>query len=475
DDKNSRKAVAKFLRQIGHNTTECDSAKHALIEFAAHDYPMVLSDIKMPEVSGLELLKTLSALPAQPKSDVVLFTGYADTESAVEALRAGAYDYLLKPVNAEELASVVEKVAQHQSYLRSRPIDQAVSPSPEESDPGGMSGDMGVFQFADTSIGVFSAASRRIVNMALKYHTDRSLSILVEGPTGTGKEIIAKLVHFGGKPEEAGEAGPFVDINCATLSHNLFESELFGYEPNAFTGSSKYGQKGKLDAANGGTLFLDELEALPLDLQGKLLRVVQEKEYYRVGGLKKIKTDVRIIGATNMELAQQVQDGSFRSDLYYRLKVGHIVLSPLCERSEEIIPLALMFLKNFSAQKRKHFKYINDDAADMLLHYPWQGNIRELRNLMEWAVFMYDDVELKPEHLASILQGPDIVNTEPGTAITNTFQLDLASDGISMKKFKELLIRKVMEINHGNKSATARYLGISRRSLINYLHQMDEQ
>lgn len=474
DDHNSRKAMAKFLRQIGHMTTECNNAQNALIEYAAKDYQMVLSDIRMPGGSGLELLKNLSTLPDRQKCEVVLFTGYADTDSAVEALRAGAYDYLFKPVNAEELAAIVEKIAQRQAFIRDSQQIVEVGGSKQENTICELDQlSTAEYPCQANNIGVFSTYARQVVDMALKYHMDRSLPILIEGPTGTGKEVIAKLIHFG-SGQHVNASKPFVDINCANISHNLFESELFGYEPNTFTGSSKYGQKGKVDVANGGTLFLDELEALPFDLQGKLLRFIQEREYYRIGGLKKIKVDVRIICATNVELEKKIKEGSFRSDLYYRLKVGHLVLRPLCERREEIIPLALMFLKEFSLKKRKHFKYINEKAAAILLSYRWPGNIREMRNLLEWVVFMYDDVELKPEHLTSLSQEPSIISSEDDSTI-KTIRLDLMDDEFSLEEVKRIVICETLEMCQGNKSAAARHLGISRRTLLNYLQKIEDE
>lgn len=470
DDKNSRNSVAKFLRQIGHNTIECDSAQTALREYASHEYPMVLSDIRMPGMSGLELLRMLSTFPNEYSSDIVLFTGYADAESAVEALKAGAYDYLLKPVNAEKLAAIVEKIEKHQILLREQRAHEMDADPTVTSEP--QPDIHNQYVCAGVEIGVFSAASRENVNMALRYHQDPSLPVLIEGPTGTGKEIIAKLIHFGGDNSDK-VITPFVDINCATLSHTLFESELFGYEANAFTGSSKIGQKGKLDTANGGTLFLDELEALPLHLQGKLLRVIQEKEFYRVGGLKKIKVDVRIVCATNVELTKKIEDGSFRSDLYYRLKVGHIKLSPLSKRSEEIIPLTSIFLKEFSRQKKKHFQHISEEAANIFLHHTWDGNIRELRNVVEWVVFMFDDTELKAEHLSTFFKN-GVSAPVKNELSPHVFSMELRPEGITMEEFKREVIQKVLEMHNGNRSATARYLGISRRSLIDQLKKNDE-
>jgi len=235
-----------------------------------------------------------------------------------------------------------------------------------------------------------SSIMKDIFSLAMKYHTDRKIPILIEGETGTGKEIIARLIHYG-NPSSPDTSRPFIDINCAALPNTLFESELFGYEAGAFTGSLNKGQKGKIESACGGTLFLDEISEIPIDLQSKLLRVIQEKEYYPIGGLKKKKVDVRIICATNVDLADQVKNSKFRKDLFFRLKVGHVFIPPLRERKEDIIALANTFLKLYSVEKHKKYEGIDEQAMTTLLNYKWPGNVRELKNVIEWAVFMHDD------------------------------------------------------------------------------------
>jgi two-component system, NtrC family, response regulator AtoC len=259
-----------------------------------------------------------------------LFTGHGDMATAIEALRSGAYDYLLKPINVAELAVITDRIAEHQSLLRENRVlntrftDEVQAATEEARQEVSRLRQLVSHYIGIDNVGVFSETMRQIVQQAQKYHEDRLIPVLIEGETGTGKEIIARMIHFGGAAREA----PFVDVNCAALTASLFESELFGYEAGAFTGGLVKGQKGKLDVAQGGTLLLDEVGEIPLELQGKLLRVMQEKEFYRVGGLKKVKTDVRIICATNANLEKCVEEGTFRKDLFYRLKVGHIVIPP---------------------------------------------------------------------------------------------------------------------------------------------------
>ncbi|MGI6130051.1 MAG: sigma-54-dependent transcriptional regulator [bacterium] len=408
DDRASRAAVAEFLSELGHSVTECDNGAEALAAFTTADFPMVLSDIKMPRMSGLELLHALSALPTARDTDVVLFTGYGDMKSAVEALRAGAYDYLLKPISVEELAVITDRIAEHKALRRENQRFPTCLGQKAEAATDDLCRDLSqlrkesVFALGLGQIGIFSPVWRKVVQEAQKYHKDRSIPVLIHGETGTGKEIVAKIIHFGSTKELT----PFVDINCAALAPSLFESELFGYEAGSFTGGQTRGQKGKLDLAAGGTLFFDEISEIPLELQGKLLRVFQEKEYYRVGGLRKIKLDARIICASNVDLAKRVAEGKFRRDLYFRLRVGEIFVPPLRERKEAILPLAQMFLHELSHQKGKRFEYIDEDASQVLRDYPWPGNIRELRNTIEWVVFRYNDAALKTSHLGILSCSP---------------------------------------------------------------------
>jgi len=480
DDANSRMSVGRFLRQLGHDVVEFNNARDALAAYTQSDYPMVLSDIKMPGMSGLELLKAIQSLPNGWLTDVVLYTGYGDMASSIEALREGAYDYLLKPVNAEELASITERIAEHQALRRDNKLlkeyfDEAVTAATQETQQElnrlrrlvAKSEGLG-------NIGIFSDEMKKIVELAAKYHADRALPVLIEGETGTGKEVIARLVHFGAGMK--GDVGPFIDINCATFNPNLFESELFGYDPGAFTGGLGKGQKGKLDTATGGTIFLDELEELPLELQGKLLRVIQDKEFYRVGGLKKIKVDVRFICATNVNLAKKVEDGHFRKDLYFRLKVGHIVIPPLRQRSQDILPLAHMFLNDFARQKKKRFKNISDAVANMLAVHQWPGNVRELRNVIEWAVSMHDDTELRPHHLEilDIISKTQENGVNKNDRLINLTEFVLPAEHLPFEDYCKSIIKKALAMHHGNKVKTAEYLGISRQSLYTMLKNIDD-
>lgn len=317
-----------------------------------------------------------------------------------------------------------------------------------------------------------SKAMQQVFNYASKLHEDRGIPVFIEGETGTGKDIVARYIHLGGVSISA---QPFVAVNCAALTHSIFESELFGYEPGAFTGAVVGGRKGKLDMAEGGTLFLDEITEMPVNTQAKLLRVLEEKKYYRVGGVQPINTNTRIICASNRDIKNSIQRGLFRQDLYYRLAVGHLYIPPLRERCEDIIPLTSLFLLKFARAKGKRFQSIAAEAADVLVSYKWPGNVREMRNVIEWAVLLYDDIELKPKHLNPLYR-----HTKYKTVDENADQMILSShdfllpqEGFNLQEFCTTVVMKALEMNGGNKTTTAKYLGISRSSLYTWLRKIN--
>lgn len=475
DDQDSRTYIGEFLSELGHAVVVCEDGDAALKAFDAGFFHLVLSDIKMPRVSGIELLQRLAARPDRQDFDVVLFTGHGDVHTAVEALRAGAYDYLLKPINVEELAAVTERVAERQALRRENRVlnekfEVKVKEATEETRHE-------LFRLRQAylksvglgELGIFSEPMKEVVRQARKLHTDRSIPVLISGETGTGKELIARYIHY----QSGDAANPFIDLNCAALTPGLFESELFGYEAGAYTGGLPKGQKGKLDLAKGGTIFLDEIAEISVSIQAKLLRVIQEKEYYRVGGLKKMKTDTRIICATNVDVQQKIEEGTFRRDLYYRLSVGHIQLPPLRQRTEDILPLAEMFLLGFAREKRKSFKAISRQAADVLLSHDWPGNVRELKNTMEWAVLMWDEAELKPSHLDILTaKAKDRPRAAVAPGVIDHENFFLPPGGLPFEDYCNNIILKALEKFKGNKTLTAKYLGISRRSLYCRLNRL---
>ncbi len=475
DDSDGRAHVGEFLRELGHHVVECHDGQNGLETFQAGDYHMVLSDLKMPGLSGIELLRALSSFALGHDFDVVLLTGHGDMESAIEALRTGAYDYLLKPVNVEELAAVTERVEERQVLRRENKVltekfEDEVRAATEETRHEltrlrkAYCESMGI-----ANIVVVSEAMKKVIRQARQLHSDRTVPVFIEGETGTGKEVIARYVHYG--PGDVTE--PFVDLNCAAIAPGIFESELFGYEAGAFTGGLPRGRKGKLDMASGGTIFLDEIAEIPVELQAKLLRVIQEKEFYRVGGLKKIKTDVRVVCAANVDIEKKVKQKAFRQDLFYRLSVGRITLPPLRQRKEDILPLAEMFLARFAREKGKRFKTISNGAVDMLLSYKWPGNVRELKNAIEWAVLMWDEHEIKPVHLSILKDNKKYVPAETaGSGMIDCNNFSLPPGGLPIEEYFNNIIAHALKLNQGNKTKTAKYLGISRRSLYSRLKRL---
>jgi DNA-binding NtrC family response regulator len=471
DDEKSRGVLAKLLKTLGHQVTECLDGYAAIEAVKLHEFHLIISDIRMPRISGIELLKKIRALPANQDIAVILFTGFGDMQTAIEALRLGAFDYLLKPINFKELVVLIERVAEHLALKRDNrvltnkfeaAVKAATAETVQELSQLKALYAKNIIQSPDI---YFSEQMAALIEQVRILHQDRSLPVLIEGETGTGKEVIARLVHFG----EGCATAPFVDLNCAAIPPSVFESELFGYEAGAFTGCLPSGQKGKLDLAFDGTLFLDEITEMPLELQAKLLRILQEKEFYRVGGLKKIKTNVRVICATNTDIEDKMAQGAFRRDLFFRLNAARIQLPPLRQRKDEIIPLAESFLARFTKEKGKRFEGINKEAGKFLNSYDWPGNIRELKNVIEYAVVMYNDNQLKKEHLDPLLKHKIGIN-----AIAQSDSALLPPASLSLAKHTDRIILQALRMHDGNKTDTARYLGMPIRTLYRRLQRLSE-
>jgi len=300
-------------------------------------------------------------------------------------------------------------------------------------------------------------------------HLNPEVPVLIVGETGTGKELVAHVIHFG----NGDVVSPFVGINFAAIAPNLFESEIFSYEPGAFTGGNPKWQKGKLEHAQNGTLFFDEVTEMPVEQQAKLLRIIQEREYYRVGGLKRLVTRARFICATNQDIGCMVERGTFRKDLYFRLNIGAIRIPPLSERREDILPLAALFLQQIRRQKRTRFQRIGPTAGRMLAEYDWPGNVRELKNTIERVVLYFDDDEVRPEHLAGCFQ-PGSGEVVPANA-SHPFDpaaLELPAGGMPLNGLILGVVKKALSIHKGNQTRTAQYLGISVRVLQTYLKKV---
>jgi len=466
DEELSRKALYEFLSShLGHQVTSCSDGMEAIKYYNENPYPMVISDIRMPDLSGVDVLSHIKNSSQGKLTDVVLITGYGSMESAIQALRAGAYDYLLKPIDIEELATVVERVEEHISLLTEnieykyhfdQKVDEATYIIKERCKEIQMAYSQMV---GHGRVGIFSEKMQEIKILTGKLHKDRAVPVLIEGETGTGKEVIAQLIHYG----SGGVAGPFISINCTAIPPTLFETELFGYEEGAFTDARKKGAMGKFELAQGGTIFLDEIGDLPFDIQPKLLRILEERAFYRVGGVKKIQLDIRVICATNQDLTEKIKEGLFRQDLFYRLNVGRVFAPPLRERREEIVPLAQMFLEKLARDKKKRFSRISPESQEVLENHSWGGNVRELQNTMERVVLLYDDFEVKPQHLSFLGASPEKPPVKTEKLVLADFKLPPGR--FDIKEFETEIVQKALERFKGNKTQTAAYLGLTRSAL----------
>lgn len=473
DNSGIRESLVELLSNLKYQVTSCENGKIALEMLLHNPVDVVLSDIMMPVMNGHQLLKKIKQTARLSHIEVILFTGHGDVKSAVEAMRDGAYDYLLKPVNVQELDVVLKRLeALFQLKTEHEQLSNHFREEVEKATKDMKNELVAIRQafareIGNLEIGIYSKAMKQVFDRAEKLHQNPEIPVLIEGETGTGKELVAHFIHFG----YGDIVTPFVGLNCAALNANLFESELFGYEPGAFTGGNPKGQIGKLELAQNGSLFLDEITEMPIEHQAKLLRVIQEREFYKVGGLKKCQARARFICATNQNVKEAVKKGSFRQDLYFRLNIGHIRIPPLRERPESILPLALMFLKRLSEQRVTRFREISEKANQMLKEYHWPGNVRELKNLIERVVLYWDDVKIQPQHISACLENIPNLDTAQ-TLIEPVQNPSLPPESLDLNDHILSLVKQALEMHHGNQTLTARYLGISVRVLQTYIKKL---
>ena len=473
DEKSILKSLSRLLKRYGHEVITFESSVKAVRYISSNTAHVVFSDINMPQIDGYQLLKKIKNQSQFTNTVVVLFTGYGNVKDAVKAIREGAYDYLLKPINIEELDAVLKKIEEYltlkmENIDLKKDFDERIKEESNRIEKNFQALKDKISESTGLSeIGVFSQKMKKIFLLADKFHADHSIPVLIEGETGTGKEIIAKYIHYG--PNIA--SSPFIPVNCASIPHHLFESELFGYAKGAFTGALKKGKPGKFELAKGGTIFLDEIGELPTELQAKLLRVLEDRVFYRVGGVKRIKTNARIIGASNIRIKERIKTNQFRKDLFYRLNLGHIEIPPLRERKEDILGLANLFMKKISKKKNKNFVKIGSEAEKKLLEYSWPGNVRELKNTIEKIVIFFDDKVLKYKHVDfSFQKEPQKMENEKESFKTD---ITLSSNDFSLNEHIKEVIIKALEKHRWNKTKTAKFLKIKRSKLYWYLDNLD--
>ena len=440
DDINTLNGLAEILQEEQFNVAKARSARQALEQIREEHFNVVLVDYLLPDQDGLELSRQL--LQEQPEIKIIMMTAFGTVKNAVQAMKLGIYDYLTKPINIDELLIVIRRAIQEQRLI-SENIDlrSKIAQTYRFENIIGVSGKM-------------QEVFRKIMKVA-----NTNATVLLRGESGTGKELIARAIHY----QSQRKNGPMVEINCASIPETLLESELFGHEKGAFTGAFKQ-KKGKFEMAHKGTLFLDEISEIPLNLQAKLLRVLQEQRFTRVGGLQNIQVDVRLIAATNANLEALVQEGRFREDLYYRLNVIPIIVPPLRERREDIGPLTDYFIQKYAAQNNRPVKGITQQARMILMQYDWPGNVRELENAIENAVVMAEGEYIQPEDLPAYLRTPQQQRLPFQELLDGQNHLSYKE---KLEAFEREIIRQALIETNGNKTRAAQKLGFSIRTLRN--------
>lgn len=438
DESNMRHMLAAMLKNSGYSVDTASEGLEGMKMLERSSYDFILCDIKMPKMDGMTFLKTAGDLVKH--STVIMMSAYGTVETAIEAMKLGAYDYISKPFKSDEVTLTLKKAEERErlkkenNFLRER-IRTIQADN----------------RF-DRMVGQ-SKAIQAVFELAKKV-ARHNTTVLITGESGTGKELIARGIHFYSERAD----GRLIPVNCGGIPENLLESEMFGYKKGAFTGADR-DKAGLFEAAEGGTLFLDEIGELPLSLQVKLLRVLQESEVRPVGDPKTHKVDVRVITATAKNLEAEMRKGTFREDLFYRLNVMQIHLPPLRERTEDIPPLCQLFIERFNGELKKNIASISPGAMSHLMKHPWPGNVRELENVIQRAVVLAEQDALLPEHL-------------PGSVVTGleNGHLDTLFEGFSLKEaqrsLEKKLIVKALTETGGNRTRAARLLEISHPSLL---------
>jgi DNA-binding NtrC family response regulator len=445
DDQDSiRHFVSKTLEEDGYTVLTTGSVRETR-QVLEHDMPdMMLLDLKLPDGTGIELLREIKRL--QPEVPIILMTAFGEVETAVEAMSAGAYWFVKKPFQNDELLALVGRALESQRlWLELRRLRHQA--------------------FADEDyLHSMSPSMQEAYAIAEQVSRGDNTSVLIEGESGTGKEYFANLIHR----MSARHNKPFVEINCAAIPRELLESELFGHEKGAFT-DARAQKMGLMELANDGTLFLDEIGEMSPMLQVKLLRVLERRTFKRVGGTKDITVDLRVISATNQDLERMVREGNFREDLYYRLKVVPLWVPPLRDRKDDILPLARLFMDRFARQFKKPFKAISPPAERILCDYPWPGNIRELRNLFERTVLLESGETLEPQHLKLALRGRPNADATIGQRVDGYVNGTAAEATIPfetlIEELERALILRASYATKWNQSRTAEMLQLKRDKL----------
>ncbi len=446
DDELVCKTLQRVLVKLDYQIDICLEGEKAVDKVKEFDPDLILLDIYLTTVNGLELLNIFQKNFFE--TPVIMITGYSDVTIAVKAMKSGAYDFLLKPIDIDQLKIIIEKALSNINLKKEVDKLHAI-----------VRDDLLTRDFFGKS-----GKINKILSAVEKLAKSSDTTILIEGESGTGKEMVAKYIHQNSPRNN----GPFIQINCSAIPRELAESELFGHEKGAFTGAQQKTKLGKFELASKGTILLDEIGELSAEMQSKLLRVLQEKKFYRVGGEKEVEVEVRVLAATNKNLEDEVKKGNFRQDLFYRLNVGNITIPPLRERKEDISILAYAFLNEFAQKFDKKIKRIEPAALELLENYSWKGNIRELRNVMERVTLLLEEDELKEKHFQFILPAGIIESA----VMDEDFVLKIPTKGIKIDHVLRKLIEDTLKITNGNQVKAAKVLGLSRSKLRYRMEQL---
>jgi two-component system, NtrC family, response regulator AtoC len=440
--------LKKILSELGYAVALCNRGEEFFQHMEEQKPDLVLLDIYMGDVNGIQLLNKMRADGWE--APVIIMTAHSDVSLAVRAMKEGAADFVVKPFDLSHLGVLIEKNLEH-SRLQTQ-VKLLQEELEEERSRSGIIGK--------------SPTLRRALETAEKLAMGENTTVLLEGESGTGKELMARFIH----QQSSRRDKPFVTLNCGAIPKELAESEFFGYEKGAFTGATEKMKQGKFELADGGTILLDEIRELSLDMQVKLLRVLEEKRFYRLGGTKEISVDVRVIAASNKELSREVEEGRFREDLFYRLNVASVRIPPLRNRREDIGELATAFLAEFCRRFTRPVPQISPDALQYLDNLTWKGNVRELRNAMERVVLLNNVPVLTADHFAFLRSAGNSPTMSSGNG--KTFVLDLPPQGIKMSEVMKDLILKTLDIVGGNQVQAAKVLGLTRSKLRYRMEQL---
>ena len=434
DEEVQLNSMAGFLRKQGYRVFAASTPAKALELVRENTIDVVLTDFKMPGMSGVELLAAIKEI--NPEIDVVVMTAFGSIESATEAMKLGAVDYLTKPIDLQQLRLTLHHVLERKQLLsENRQLREQLAS-----------------KFRFEGIVSQSAAMEQVLNLAARV-ANSNATVLITGETGTGKELIARAIHFAGPRKEK----PFIPVNCAALPENLLESELFGHEKGAFTGADRQ-RKGRFELADGGTLFIDEVGEIPPPVQIKLLRVLQERAFERLGGTETLRVDVRVVAATHRDLDEMIRDGRFREDLYYRLNIISIRIPPLRQRREDIPPMVDAFVQRFSQENGKPITGVSREAMDLLMKYDYPGNVRELENIIQQAVVLTRSDIITSDDLPPRVR-------EPKRDEDAAPEFDHGTFTERVEAFEKSLIRQALQQAGGVQTRAAELLGISERHL----------